>query len=159
MSDTVEFCGEQFKLASGGLGLMPMMRLARIQQRMDRKAAADISDAEGAELLVALLELIEQCIADDEAQRFEDVATVNRVGIEEIRGFANRAIEAISARPTERSSDSSDGPRIIEPNSTVDSSSPDMDDMEATIHRFNTQEHPRGDLALLVRKRRESLTA
>lgn len=145
--NTVEFCGEQLKLADK-VGMMPIMRLARVQQRLAGKA--EHTNAEAAEVMVAMLDVVEQCLADEEHARFEHLATVNRVGTSEIEAFLGVVMQAVADRPTGRSSDSSDGPRTIEPSSTDDSSSP-------VIARLNAQGRP--DLALLVRKRQESLSA
>lgn len=144
---TIEFCGEQLRLADK-VGMMPVMRLARVQQRVAH--LAEPSDADVAEVMVAMLDVVEQCLADEEHARFEHLATVHRVGTTEIEEFLGRVMMAVADRPTSRSSDSSGGPRTIEPTSTAGSSSP-------VIDRLNAQGRP--DLALVVRRREESLTA
>lgn len=152
MTVAVEFCGEQFRLADKA-GMMPLMRLARAQQRVANQA--DPTDEDAAEVIVALLDHIEQCIVTEDASRFERVATASRAGMDELEDFSNRLMEAMAARPTVRPASSSDGPLTIEPSSTVDSSSR-VTGPEAVIHRFNTQEHPRPDLANIVHLRQES---
>lgn len=147
MTGTVEFWGEQLKLADK-VGMMPVMRLARVQQRV--AGSSKPSDADAAELMVAMLDVVEQCLADEEWSRFEHLATIHRIGTREIEAFLDTVMLAVADRPTSRSSDSSDGPRTIEPSSTDGSSLP-------VIDRFNAQGRP--DLALLVRKRQEALTA
>ena len=155
MSDTVEFCGEQLRLADR-VGMMPYMRLARIQKRISGAAESDLDDDDAAELLIAMLDLVEQCLADEEWDRFETLATKHRVDLAGIRDFTNEVMQAVGNRPTGRSSDSSDGPRTIEPSSTVVSYSPDTGS-QRVVRRLNDQGRP--DLALLVRRREESLSA
>ncbi len=153
MSGTVEFCGEQLRLADK-VGMMPVMRLARVQQRI---AGQDqVSNEEAAEVMVAMLDVVEQCIADADIARFERLATAHRVGTAEIEEFLDRVMQAVADRPTGRSSDSSDGPRTIEPSSTDVSSSP-ATGPDAVIERLNGQGRP--DLALVVRRRQESLVS
>ncbi|HET7736453.1 MAG TPA: hypothetical protein VFK52_10785 [Nocardioidaceae bacterium] len=153
MSGTISFCGEQLRLADK-VGMMPVMRLARAQQRIAGKG--QVSDADAAEVMVAMLDVVEQCIADEDIGRFEHLATAHRVGTTEIEEFLDRVMRAVADRPTGRSSDSSAGPRTIEPSSTDDSSSP-ATGPDAVIDRLNGQGRP--DLALVVRRRQESLAS
>lgn len=141
MTDTVELAGEEFRVAER-VGSMPLMRFAKLA-----KSGVRESQMEG---LVAMYDLLHDCIDESDWDRFMDHATEVRADGKELLGVVRQAIAAVAGRPTRRSSDSSDGPRTIEPSSTGDSSSP-------VIHRLNEQGRP--DLALLVRRRQESLSA
>lgn len=138
---TVEFLGEQFRVADR-VGALPIMRFAKAA-----KSGADANDMAG---LVALYDLLGQVIHPDDWSRFEAHADAEHADGDALLAVVQDALTLVAARPTGRSSDSSDGPRTIEPSSTDDSSSP-------VIHRLNEQ--GRGDLAYLVRKRQESLSA
>ena len=155
MTETVEFCGTEFHV-SERVGLMPMMRYARVVKRaMQREksgAAGDGSDE--IELFDATLSLLEQCVHPDDWDRFERVTTEQGADLDQYMEFSGQVMAVVAARPTGRSTDSSDGPRTIEPSSTVVSYSPGT---ESVVRRFN--ENGRPDLALLVRRRQESLSA
>lgn len=141
MSDTVEFLGESFRVADR-VGALPIMRFAKAA-----KSGADANDMDG---LVALYDLLAQVIDPADWPRFEAHADAQHADGADLLKVVQEALALVAGRPTGRSSDSSGGPRIIEPSSTDGSSSP-------VIHRFNQQGRP--DLALLVRKRQESLSA
>jgi hypothetical protein len=152
VSGTVEFCGVDWRIGER-VGLMPMLRYARVtkramQRQRNQKTDDEAGGADLMEMYDATLSLLEQCVHPDEWDRFEQVTTEHGVDHEGYMDFAGRVMAALTDRPTTRSSDSSDGPRIIEPSSTDDSSSP-------VIHRLNDKGRP--DLALMVRKREESL--
>lgn len=102
MSD-VEFFGGRFQVAER-VGLMPLMRFAKVA-----KSGVDSDDMAG---LAAMYDLLEQCIAPADWQRFQDAADKARADGEELMKVVQTAIELISARPTGRPSDSSDGPQI-----------------------------------------------
>lgn len=138
---TVDFLGEQFRVAER-VGALPIMRFAKAA-----KSGTDSNDMEG---LVALYDLLAQVIHPDDWARFEAHADREHADGDQLLVVVQQALAAVAGRPTGRSSDSSDGPQTIEPSSTDDSSSP-------VIHRLNEQGRP--DLALLVRRRQESLTA
>jgi len=138
---TVDFLGEQFRVAER-VGALPIMRFAKAA-----KSGTDSNDMEG---LVALYDLLAQVIHPDDWRRFEAHADAEHADGDQLLAVVQAALAAVAGRPTGRSSDSSAGPQIIEPSSTDDSSSP-------VIHRLNEQGRP--DLALLVRRRQESLTA
>lgn len=144
MSETVEFCGVQFRIAEK-VAALPLMRFAKVA-----KAGVDASELEG---LAAMYDLLEQVIHPDDWAKFEKHADQQRADGEQLLEVVQAVFVLLADRPTGRSSDSSDGPRIIEPSSTADSSSPGSN----VISRLNGQGRP--DLALLVRKREESLTA
>jgi hypothetical protein len=110
----VEFLGEQFRIAER-VGLMPMMRFAKVA-----KDGGDSDDLAG---LTAMYDLLEQCLAEDEWERFQAHADNTRADGEELMGVVARVFEVLSARPTRRPSGSSAGPSTTARNSTVDSSS------------------------------------
>ena len=138
---TVDFLGESFRVADR-VGALPLMRFAKLA-----KSGLDIDEMDG---LVAAYDLLGQVIHAEDWARFEEHADREHAGGDELLDFIASALVVASARPTGRPSDSSDGPQTIEPSSTDDSSSP-------VISRLNEQGRP--DLALLVRKRQESLSA
>lgn len=154
MSDTVDFCGADFRVGER-VGLMPMMRYARVAKRMlERQKTGAASDGmDEIEQLDATLSLLEQCVHPDDWSRFEQVTTEHGVDQEGYMEFAGRVMALLANRPTGQPSDSSDGLRIIEASSTAVSSSPE----ESVIQRLNDKGRP--DLALIVRKRQEALTA
>ncbi len=128
----ITFAGELFQVAEK-VGLMPLMRFAHIAD-----SGVDAEDMAG---LAAMYDLLEQCIAEDEWQRFQRVATKARADGEQLMGVVKDAIEAITARPTGRPSDSSAGPTPTPPRSEADYSS-------RVIARL--EESGRPDLALVV---------
>lgn len=144
MTETVTFQGAEFHVAER-VGLMPMMRFALVAQ-----SGVDANEMEG---LAAMYELLQQCIHEDDWKRFERHATDSRASGDELMELVGEVMTVVAARPTGRSSDSSAGPRVIEPSSTVDSSAPGTG---RVIDMFNQKGRP--DLALLVRRRQESLT-
>ena len=136
---TVDFLGAEFKVADK-VGALPLMRFAKVA-----RAGVDASELEG---LAAMYDLLGQVIHPDDWARFENHADREHADGDQLLALVQEVFALMAARPTGRSSDSSGGPQTIEPSSPVDSSSP-------VIHRLNEQGRP--DLALLVRKRQESL--
>lgn len=130
---TVTFQGAEFGVADK-IGLMPLMKFAVIA-----KAGVDSGDQEG---LVAIYNMLEQCIADDEWDAFEDHANKTRAGDEELLQVVKDVMEILSERPTSRPSDSSDGPKETAPTSAEDSSSLEV------VRRLKSQ--GRSDLAMAV---------
>lgn len=157
MSDTIDLHGEEYRIGER-VGLMPMMRYARVAKRqLEREKSGAKSDGmDEIESLDATLSLLEQCVHPDDWSRFERDTTAKGLGQEEYMEFAGRVMALLANRPTTRPFDSSDGPQTTEPSSTVVSSSPDTGPSRV-VERFNQQGRP--DLALLVRKREESLSA
>jgi len=153
-TDVITYHGEEFHLADK-MGLMPLMRFAKLAQ-------GDV-DSETMEGLAAMYDLLEQCIKPDDYcascgnaeqdkcckdrrivndwRRFEQVAATHRDQGEELMEVVKQALEKMSARPTQRSSASSDGPPSTSGNSTAASSSP-------VVNRYEQQGRP--DLALIV---------
>lgn len=147
MTESIPFHGADFHVAEK-VGLMPLMRFAKLA-----KAGVDVETMEG---LAAVYDLLEQCIHPDDWNRFCQHVTDLRLDNEELLELVPKVMSVLADRPTGRSSDSSVGPRTIEPSSPVVSSSPDTGP-DRVIGMFNEQGRP--DLALLVRKRQESLSA
>lgn len=114
MSEQVIFLGESFEVADR-IGLMPLMRFAKTAQ-----AGVDSSDMAG---LAAMYDLIQQCLTDPEWPRFEAHCDRERADGDQLMTFVREVITLISARPTSRSSGSSDGPSSTARNSEVDLSS------------------------------------
>jgi hypothetical protein len=132
MTATVEFAGERFGIADR-VGLMAMMRFAKVA-----KSGVDSNELDG---LAAMYDLLEQCIADDEWERFQAHADKVRADGDELMTVVNNVFGVLSERPTRRPSDSSAGPSTTKANSTGDSSS-------RVIARLEEQGRP--DLALVV---------
>lgn len=122
----VTFCGEQFT-TSERIGLMPLMRYASAEKSGDYMGG-----------LVALYDLLSQCIDEKDWGRFQLVAERERADEDALTDVVKDVIEAIAARPTERSSDSSDGPVTV--------TSPDV--ASRLVTDFESKGRP--DLALLV---------
>jgi hypothetical protein len=61
--------------------------------------------------------LLEQCIAEENWERFQLHAMKTRAKGDDLMGVVGKVIEAISNRPTERPSDSSVGPGSTPPKS------------------------------------------
>lgn len=133
---TVEWFGQDFELADK-IGLMPLMRFAHLA-----RAGVDSGDMEG---LDAMYVLLKQCFTASAWQRFEDVASEQRAGGDELFGVVTKAIEAMSARPTGRPSGSSGGSQNANMSSAGVSSSP----VTGLVERG------RPDLALLVNRAEE----
>ena len=143
-AETFEFAGAEFRMAVN-IGYMPMLRFATVA-----KTGIDSNELEA---LFAMSELLRNCVHVDDWERFQSHATDVGASGDELMEVVGRVMALAGDRPTGRSSDSSDGPRTIEPSSTVDSSLQAMDNV---IGMYN--EKGRGDLALMVRRRREALT-
>lgn len=84
------------------------------------------------------------CLADGEFDRFWRLAKRNRQTQVDVYATLMQVLEASTGRPTESPSDSSGGPRDIEPRSTGDSSS-----VEARLRG-------RPDLQLIVKQAQEA---
>lgn len=84
------------------IGLMPLMRFAKVA-----KARVDSADLAG---LAAMYDLLEQCIAESDWDRFEAHADKSRADGDDLMAVVGRVFEVLTERPTSRPSDSSDGP-------------------------------------------------
>lgn len=112
----VGLLGVQFKLAEK-VGVAPMILLA-----VAGKKGIDSADAEG---VVALHDLISDCIAEDEYDRFWAHAVKAKADMDDLQQFIKDAMEALSARPTGSPSGSSAGRRPTSANSRASSPATD----------------------------------
>ena len=132
---TLPFREADFRIADE-VGLMPLMQFAKTAS-----GGADSNEMAG---LVAMYNLIESCLADDdEWQRFQDHAVKTRATADDLMGFVAAVIKEIADRPTSRPSDSPDGPGTIEGNSGDDSSL-------QVIRQFEARGRP--DLAVVIQR-------
>lgn len=129
----VGFMGEEFAIADK-IGLMPLLKFAKAAQ-----SGLDSADMEG---MAAMLDLLQQCIADEEWARFQDHATKTRADDNELMQVIKDVQTILTARPTSRPSDSSDGPQQTAPISAEDSSSLEV------VRRLKSKGRP--DLAMAV---------
>jgi hypothetical protein len=104
-------------------------------------------DSSSPEGMAAMYVVLRACIVADDWDRFEQLALRERLTHTDLLEVVTQAFEVISDRPTERPSDSSDGPRDIEPRSEDDSSS-------RIIRRL--EEAGRPDWALVVQETQEA---
>jgi hypothetical protein len=123
------FAGESFAVAER-IGLMPLMQFAVLA-----KGGADTDSMEG---LVAIYELLRQCITDQDWPRFEAHATRVRADGDELLEMVRDAVALITARPTSQPSDSSDGPPSTSGSSAGGSGSP----VTSLIERLEAQGRP-----------------
>lgn len=137
----VEFLGERFAI-SDAVGLMPLMRFAKVA-----KTGVDSDEMEG---LVAMYDLIEQCLATEEWERFQTHATAKRADGEQLMAFVAKVIGELTERPTQRPSDSSDGPSSTGQSST--------DDLSSRV-KARLEEQGRPELALMVVQAEEARSA
>jgi hypothetical protein len=136
---TIEFLGKTFPLA-GRIGLMPVMRFA--------KAAKSGLDSLDMEALAVLFDLLEQCIAPEEWVRFQDHADEQRADGDDLLKVVTDTFEVLSARPTRRPSNSSDGPATTAARSTAS-------DFAGVIERMERKGRP--DLAVMVTQAQEAM--
>lgn len=111
----LEFLGESFRLGES-VGLMPLMKFAH--------AANSGMDSDNLDGLAAMYALIRDTVHAEDWDRFERHAIDKHAEGDELFAFVGKAIEAISARPTRRRSDSSDGAPSTSPSSMEPSSAP-----------------------------------
>lgn len=137
----VAFAGETFATADK-IGLMPLMRFAKVA-----KAGADAQDMDG---LAALYDLLKQCIAPADWQRFEDAADRTQAEGDELMAVIGGVFEALSARPTRLPSDSSAGREPTPPKSGDGS-------YLRVVERLEQEGRP--DRALIVEMANQPLTA
>lgn len=146
-AETVDFEGKPFHVAER-VGVMALMRFAKLAQT----GAKPLSMV----ALAAQYDLLEQCIHPDDWAAFQTHAETVRADGQQLFGVVKDVFGVLADRPTGPQSDSSSGLRTTEPSSTGDSSSP-ATGPQRVIQRLNDQGRP--DLALVVRRREESLTA
>jgi hypothetical protein len=128
----VEFAGETFRMADS-IGVMPLMRFAKVA-----KAGADSNNMDG---LVAMYDLLEQCIEPSEWVRFQEHADKTRADGEQLMAVVGEVFASVAERPTGRPSGSSGGQKITKRKSVAGSSS-------KVIRRLEKKGRP--DLALMV---------
>jgi hypothetical protein len=100
----IEFGGDTFRRADA-VGLMALMRFAHVA-----KAGTDSNDLDG---LAAMYELLEQCVHEDDWQRFQKTAMKVKAKGDDLMAVVKAVISGEADRPTSRPSDSSDGPIVI----------------------------------------------
>ena len=98
----VEFLGATFRMADR-IGLMPLLRFAHASSK-----GLDSTDMEG---LVALYDMIHDCIDVEEWDRFQRHAIDTKAEADDLMAMVQKVIETLTARPTTRPGDSSAGPR------------------------------------------------
>lgn len=113
--ETVECMGGRY-LIGDKVGLMPLMRFASAS-----KAGIDSSEMEG---LVAMYDMLRDCIHPTDWERFERDMTVKQAEGDDLMPVVGRVIEMLTARPTKRASDSSPGQPSTSVPSTAGSSRP-----------------------------------
>jgi hypothetical protein len=109
---------------------MPVMRFAVLA-----KAGVDIDDMEG---LVAVYDLLRQCITDEDWSRFEAHASRVRADQDELIQMAKDALTLITARPTRQPSDSSAG----QPSMSGPSADGSGSQVTSLIERLEAQGRP-----------------
>lgn len=132
------FAGESFELRER-LGLMPLMRYAH--------AAAQGLDTRDMEGMAAMYDMLKAVIAPSDWARFQQAAAESYADGDQLFDVINEAIRTISARPTSRPSDSSDGPPPESDSSADDSPS-------QVIARLEREGRP--SLALMVQQAQRS---
>jgi len=112
----VTFMGQEFRM-SDKIGLMPLMHLA-----VAGKRGLEANDMDG---LVALYEVIRDCIEESEWPKFEKHAVDTKADGEDLQKVVADVIEVITARPTQSPGNSSPGRPQISANSKASSSETD----------------------------------
>jgi len=151
MTDHIEFHGESYELAEK-LGLMPLMRFAKVAQD-----GVDSADMEG---LAAMYDLVEQCFTDEAWARFQVAATKHHADDEDLLDVVQKAIEIMAARPTRRSAGSLAGPQTTRSSSPTVLGREGTADLDWALAQYGPSERfPKGrpDLAVGVVDRWEAL--
>lgn len=115
LAETVECMGERYRIGDV-VGLMPLMRFAH-----SAKQGVDSDDLEG---LVAIYDMLRDCIHEGDWDRFERDMTRKKAEADDMMPVVTETIEILAARPTRRRSGSSAGPQPTTAMSTAVSSSP-----------------------------------
>lgn len=113
-------------------------------------------DSDSPEGMAAMYVVLKACIADGDWDRFEQLALRERLTHSDLLDVVKQAFEVISERPTERPSDSSEGPTDTSPRSEDASPSPDTTQAASTrvIRRLEAEGRP--DWALVVMETQEA---
>jgi hypothetical protein len=136
---TVEFHGESYVIAER-VATMPLLRFAKLAQ--------DDADSDDMSSLAAMYDLIEMCFDPADWARFQKAATKHKADGTELMGVVSQVFQVLAARPTQRPSDSSDGPPSIEPSST-----------STHVDRAIAQLDGRPDLQLIIVKAQEAMAS
>ena len=104
----VSFMGQEFRMAEK-IGLMPLLHLA-----VASKKGVDAGDMAG---LVAMYEVLRDCIDQSEWERFETHAVDTKADADDLQKVVGDVVEMLSARPTGSPSGSSAGRRPTSANS------------------------------------------
>lgn len=110
----VTFLGVDYRIADR-VGLMPLMRFAWVARQ-----GVNGDDMEG---LAAIYDMLHDCLHTDDWDRFQNDATTKKAEADDLLQVVAQTIELLTARPTQRPSDSSGGPLSTSPSSTGSSSS------------------------------------
>jgi hypothetical protein len=111
--DTVEVLGDRYFIGDK-VGLMPLMKFAHTAKR-----GVDADDMEG---MAAMYELLQDCIAKHDWDRFEQDMTAKKADGQDLFSVIGEVIEILSARPTRQRSGSSSGRSTTTASSTGPSS-------------------------------------
>lgn len=137
---TVAFHGEDFEVPAA-IPQIALMRFAEVAVR-----GVSTMEMEG---LAAMYVLLKACFPPEDWPRFEALATAQNASHEDLWQVVQDVLATVSERPTERPSDSSDGPADTSPRSEDDSSSQVIRQLEAK---------GRPDWALVVKEVQEAQT-
>jgi hypothetical protein len=161
---TIEFRGERFAVREH-VSLLPMMKFAMIakRQKAQQNQQSDPA-AEGQremEALAALYELLQQCIAEDEFDRFYEHALVVGAGQSDLMRVVRDSVAARSGgRPTRQPSASQDGRQTTAPSSADGSSSQAWSTPQGSVDvQRDLERQGRPDMALVVMRAREASTS
>lgn len=105
---SVEFKGEEFEPRER-VNRMRSLHLAKLA-RDGAKAAAEDAGAAVMQNMAALYDLVEHVLRPEDFERFMELCDREGVDDGDLYTFTGKMIGAAAERPTERSSDSSDGP-------------------------------------------------
>jgi hypothetical protein len=148
---TVELRGRRFHVREQGVSLLSLMRFATIAKKGLRT-----EDVEG---LVALYELLQQCVHPDEWDAFEQHASQAGAGGEELIGVVRDAVQAAAKRPTQPPPGSPGGRSTIAPSSAGGSSAPGSSIRQGDPRvQAALEQRGRPDLALVVKRAGEAST-
>lgn len=93
------------------------------------KMEKDDSEAAGAGAVLATMALLKDCVIPEDWDRFEAHTRAKRASFEDLLAVIKSMTSKQAERPTVRSSDSSDGPLVIDQNSESNSD-------DSTLTRF-----------------------
>lgn len=91
-AESLEYDGQNYKLAEV-MGHVPLMKFAHYAE-----AGVDSQDL-GA--LASFYEVLQDCIAEEDWVKFERALVKNKATVEDLMPLMEKAIETITARPTE----------------------------------------------------------